>query len=123
MLSGNKVNLPKSITIKFKDKFKIRCMIGLEPLLFHAMLKQNFTWFTLASNNPPTENVLVNIDILTDMACDLKPMCNFLYGYFHCALPEGSINVGVTVRTLGRIHNFWKVAPHNPLPAAPGVHS
>ena len=42
------------------------------------------------------------------MACDLKAMCNFLYGYFHCDLPEDTIDVEVTVRTLGRIHNFHK---------------
>ena len=56
-LNGNKVNLPKSVTIKFRDKFKIRCMIKGEPLLFHIMLRQSFTWFTLASNNPPAETV------------------------------------------------------------------
>ena len=26
-LNGNKINLPKSVTIKFRDKFKIRCLI------------------------------------------------------------------------------------------------
>ena len=52
-LNGNKVNLPKSVTIKFRDKFKIRCMIEEEPLLFHIMLKQGFTWLALASNNTP----------------------------------------------------------------------
>ena len=26
-LNGNKINLPKSVTIKFRDKFKIRHMI------------------------------------------------------------------------------------------------
>ena len=52
-LIGNKINLPKSIMLKFWDKFKITCMMEREPLLFHIMLKQCFTWFTLASNNPP----------------------------------------------------------------------
>ena len=56
-LNGNKVNLPKSITIKFRDKFKIRNMMEKEPLLFHIMLKQGFTWFTLVSGIPPTETV------------------------------------------------------------------
>ena len=105
-LNGNKVYLSKSVTIKFRDKFKIRCMIKGEPLFFHVILKQGFTWFTLASNNPPIETV--NIDILTDMACDLKLMCNFQYCYFHCALPEDTTNVDVTVRTLSGIRNFPK---------------
>ena len=55
--NGNRINLPKSVTIKFRDKFKIRYMMKREPLLFHIMLKQGFTWFTLAYNNPPVENV------------------------------------------------------------------
>ena len=50
-LNGNRVNLPKSVTIKFRDKFKIRHMIEGETLLFHVILQQGFTWFTLASNN------------------------------------------------------------------------
>ena len=62
-LKGNNINLPTSVTIWFKDKFKIRHTvkgefkirhtINGEPLLFHIMLKQGMTWFTLASNSPP----------------------------------------------------------------------
>ena len=52
-LNGNQINLPKSVTIKFQDKFKIRCIVKKEPLLFHIMFKQGLAWFTLASNNPP----------------------------------------------------------------------
>ena len=51
-LNGNNINLPKSVIIKLRDKFKIRHIVKREPLLFHFMLKQGFTWFTLASNNP-----------------------------------------------------------------------
>ena len=51
-LNGNKINLPKSVTINLRDKLKIRCFVKREPLLFHIMLKQGMTWFTLASNNP-----------------------------------------------------------------------
>ena len=67
-LNGNRVNLPKSVTIMFRDKFKIRHIMEREPLFLHIMLKQGFTWFTLASDNPPAETytVQVNIDILTD---------------------------------------------------------
>ena len=42
-LNGNKINLPKSVTIKFRGKFKIRCIVKREPLLFHIMLKQGLT--------------------------------------------------------------------------------
>ena len=54
---NNKINLPKSVMIKFRDKFKIRHMMKREPLLFHIMLRQGFNWFTLASNDPSTETV------------------------------------------------------------------
>ena len=58
-LNGNRVNLPKSVIIKFRDKFKIRLMMMMktEPLPFDIMLKQGFNWFKLASNDPPTETV------------------------------------------------------------------
>ena len=51
-LNGNKFNLPKSVMIEFRNKCKIRHIVKREPLLFHIMLKQGFTWFALASNNP-----------------------------------------------------------------------
>ena len=44
-LNGNKINLPTSITIQFKYKFKIRCIVKKEPLLCHIMLKQGMTLF------------------------------------------------------------------------------
>ena len=50
-LNGNNINLPKSVTIKFTDKFKINYIVKTESLLFHIMLKQGLTLFTLASNN------------------------------------------------------------------------
>ena len=55
--NGNKINLPKSVTIRFRAKFKIRQMIKREPLLFHIMLRQSLNWFILASNDPSTETV------------------------------------------------------------------
>ena len=51
-LNRNKINLPKSVTIKFQDKFKIRCIVKRKPLLFHIMLKQGLTWFTFGSQQP-----------------------------------------------------------------------
>ena len=42
------INLPRIVTIKPKDKIKIRCMMKKEPILFHVMLKQGIIWFTLA---------------------------------------------------------------------------
>ena len=45
--NGKVTNLPKSITVTLWDKFKIREMMGSQPVLFHLMLKQGFNWFTL----------------------------------------------------------------------------
>ena len=33
-LNGNKIKLPKSVTIKFRDKFKIRCLVKENPCSF-----------------------------------------------------------------------------------------
>ena len=42
-LSGNAINLPGSVIIPFRDKFKIRWMMKSRPLLLHLMLKQGQT--------------------------------------------------------------------------------
>ena len=77
--NSNKVNLPRSVMIKLRDKFKIRCMMRKDPLLFHIMLKQGITWLTLASN--PQETVQDNKDTFPD-GLFYYPQCNLLYDYF-----------------------------------------
>ena len=49
--NDTQINLSTIVTIKLRDKIKIRCMMKKEPLLFHIMLKQGITWFTLASGH------------------------------------------------------------------------
>ena len=48
-LSGNVINLPGSMIIPFRDKFKIRWIIKSRPLLLHLMLKQVQTWYPLSN--------------------------------------------------------------------------
>ena len=48
-LSGNVINLPGSVIILFRDKFKIRWMMKSRPLLLHLMLKQGQTWYPLSN--------------------------------------------------------------------------
>ena len=48
-LSGNVINLPGSVIIPFRDKFKIRQMMKSRPLLLHLMLKQGQTWYLLSN--------------------------------------------------------------------------
>ena len=50
-LNGNKINLPASVIILLRDKFKIRYNVKQEPLLFHIMLNQGMTWFPLVTND------------------------------------------------------------------------
>ena len=50
-LNGNKINLPGSVVIPLRDKFRARKLLGRLPLFFHVMLKQGKTWFTLDHND------------------------------------------------------------------------
>ena len=47
-LNRNVVNLPGSVIIPFRDKFKIRWIMKSRPLLLHIMLKQGQTWYPLS---------------------------------------------------------------------------
>ena len=58
-LNRNKINLPTSVIIPSRDKFRIRQLVSKEPLLLHVMLKQGKTWFSLDSTN--REEVLPEI--------------------------------------------------------------
>ena len=46
-LNGNKIDLPKIITIKMQDKIRVRRMINQEPLNLHIMVKQGIAWYNL----------------------------------------------------------------------------
>ena len=48
-LSGNIINLPGSVIIPFRDKFKVRLIIKNRHLLLHLMLKQGQTWYPLSN--------------------------------------------------------------------------
>ena len=50
--NDNKINLLKVVVIKLQDKIKVRRLMNREPLLFHIMIKQGITWFTLATETP-----------------------------------------------------------------------
>ena len=65
-LSGNVINLPGSVIIPFRDKFKIRWIIKGKPLLLHLMLKQGQTWYPLSNVRDMMEienNIPLSIDI------------------------------------------------------------
>ena len=52
--NGNKIDLPRIAVIKLQDKIKVRRLMNTKPLLFHLMLKQGITWFTLATETQET---------------------------------------------------------------------
>ena len=50
--NNNKINLPRIVVIRLCDKIKVRRLMNRGPLLFHVMIKQGITWFTLAPETP-----------------------------------------------------------------------
>ena len=52
--NGNKIDLPRIVATKLQDKIKVKRLMNREPLLFHLMLKQGITWFTLATETQET---------------------------------------------------------------------
>ena len=48
-VNGNVINLPGMVIIHFRDKLKIRQMIGSRPPMLHLMLKQGQTWYPLSN--------------------------------------------------------------------------
>ena len=50
--NGDKIDLPRAVNIKLQDK--LIELMNKEPSLFHLMLKQGITWFTLAAGTQET---------------------------------------------------------------------
>ena len=46
-LNDNKIDLPSSVIIPFKERYRARRHLRKHPLLFCVMLKQGKTWFSL----------------------------------------------------------------------------
>ena len=57
-INGNAINIPTSVVIPLRDKFRARKLLRRQPLFFHVMLKQGKTWFTVDHNdrNPSASN-------------------------------------------------------------------
>ena len=58
MLNGNAINLPTSVAIPLRDKFRARTLLRRQPLFFHVLLEQGKAWFTVDHNdrNPSITN-------------------------------------------------------------------
>ena len=46
-LNNNKIDLPSSVIIPFKERYRVRRLLRKHQLLFYIMLKQGKTWFNL----------------------------------------------------------------------------
>ena len=46
-LNDNEIDLPSSVIIPFKERYRARRLLRKHPLLFYIMLKQGKTWFSL----------------------------------------------------------------------------
>ena len=46
-LNDNKIDLPRSVIIPFKERYRARKLLRKHPLLFYVMLKHGKTWFSL----------------------------------------------------------------------------
>ena len=46
-LSDNEIDLPSSVIIPFKERYRARRLLRKHPLLFYIMLKQDKMWFSL----------------------------------------------------------------------------
>ena len=44
-LNGNDIDLPSSVVIPLRDKFRTRKLLRRQLLFFHVMLKEEKTWF------------------------------------------------------------------------------
>ena len=50
--NDNKIKSPRIVAIRIWDKIKVRRLMNREPLLFHMMIRQGITWFTLETELP-----------------------------------------------------------------------
>ena len=99
--NGNKI----LVMIKFRDKFRIRCMMKREPLLFHNMLKQGLTWLILSFN---TQETIRQYRYFSRMDFNFKAHCDFDFHYFHCAIPEETVDMEMSIQTVDGIHTYWR---------------
>ena len=58
-LDNNEIDLPSSVIIPFKEKYRARRLLRKHLLLFYIMLKQGKTWFSLV---PKPRNLSVTND-------------------------------------------------------------
>ena len=108
--NNNKIDLPKVVIIKLQDKIKVRRLMKRKPLLFHLILKQGITWFTLATETPETIQILnkyrFTLSILFSDGLYPAAQMQFLAWLFRCHLLVETIDVKVRITTMQGTHMF-----------------
>ena len=58
-LNDNEIDLPSSVIIPFRERYRARRLLRKHPLLFYIMFKQGKTWFSLV---PEPRNLSITND-------------------------------------------------------------
>ena len=101
--NSNKINLPKFVTIKFRDKFKIRCMMERAITLSHHA-KTRIYLVHLGFQH--SGNCIRQYRYFSRKDFYLKGHCNFDLHYFHCALPKDKVDMEMTIWMVDGIHTY-----------------
>ena len=113
-LNRNKVNLPNSVIVLFKDKFKIRCIVRRESLPLHILLKQGMMWFSFDNYNENTTletaysiiYIYICRKMILEMTDDLIAICHTIIGALKFNLPRDTIDVHLKICIMRGIHTY-----------------
>ena len=79
-----------------------------QPLLFHLMLKQEFKLVYVIIKRFTNRKCLKIKLIITEMAQEISPICDFLFGSIRTSLLTGTVDVELTVRKVKGIYTYRK---------------
>ena len=103
--NDNKIDLPKIVRIKIRDKIRVRRLMNREQLNLHVMIRQGITWYNLETETGRVQLKFIYF-IFQNMACLLQPECNFLHGFFRCKLQVEVVDVEVKIMSMQGTHIF-----------------
>ena len=86
-------------------------MMESQPILFHLMLKQGFHWFTLASKRHSDRKCLKEKFNITEMARELSPICDFIFGLIRTCLLRDMVDIDLTIQMVKGIY-MYKEGPY-----------
>ena len=103
-VNSNKMNPPKFVMIKLRDKFKIRCMMKREPftLSHHAKIRIHMVHLDFQHSRNCTHQPRY----FSRMNFNLRAPCSFVFHSFICALPKDMIDIEVTIQMVDGIHSY-----------------